>query len=325
VWQCLVAGVVVAIALALGPFALHGLVEAFHLAVPPWRVGRGHDVTDVALREQVTQGAVVGIAPRAVGHHAPGGDAAVGKPGQGALSEGGDGGGPLVIEQLAIGQSAVVVDDGVEVVVAQRVAPLGAGLVPVAGDRVSGAREARVALDVHVQQVARARPLVATERRPRRLGAARQAVAAQHRVHGGVRNSDLAGDQPRTPPGPPALLADAPFGDRVGARRRPARPAGTVERPPARPAVLLAGLKPAPLPPVRRAARDREGRGRGPLARALLNHQPNQLDPAGRSELAPKVLTHPGPPSLWIIRQTHSLRSGPDVFSAAHDLPGLLN
>jgi hypothetical protein len=34
------------------------------------------------------------------------------------------------------------------------------------------------------------------------------------------------------------------------------------------------------------------------------------------------VLTHPGPPLVWISRKTHSLRSGPDVSSAAHNLPG---
>jgi hypothetical protein len=37
------------------------------------------------------------------------------------------------------------------------------------------------------------------------------------------------------------------------------------------------------------------------------------------------VLTHPGPPSVWILRKTHSLRTGPDVFSAAHNLSGQLN
>src|SRR3954467_3196552 len=66
---------------------------------------------------------------------------------------------------------------------------------------------------------------------------------------------------------------------------------------------------------MRRRRRDREG-GRGrPLAPTVIAHQANELDPPSRSELAPKVLTHPGPPSLWIPGRTHSLRSGPDVFS----------
>jgi hypothetical protein len=38
VWQCSVAGVVVVVADAVGPFAAHGLVEAFDLAIGSWRV-----------------------------------------------------------------------------------------------------------------------------------------------------------------------------------------------------------------------------------------------------------------------------------------------
>jgi hypothetical protein len=96
-----------------------------------------------------------------------------GEPGQGALHEGGDGGGRLVVEQLAIGQAAVIVDHGVEVIVAKRVALVGRGRGAIAGDRVPGPGKPRIALDIHMQQVAGARPFVATKRSARWLRRAR--------------------------------------------------------------------------------------------------------------------------------------------------------
>src|SRR6185295_1469257 len=92
------------------------------------------------------------------------------------------------------------------------------------------------------------------------------------------------------------------------------RPAAAIQRPRAARALASAGVALANRPVMGRRRRDREG-GRGrPLGQPVLAHQANQLDAPGRSELAPKVLTHPGPPSLWIPGRTHSLRSGPDVL-----------
>src|SRR3954468_13648442 len=92
------------------------------------------------------------------------------------------------------------------------------------------------------------------------------------------------------------------------------RPAGAIQRPCPRPPLARPGPTLAPRPVMRRRRRDREG-GRGrPLAPTVIAHQAQELDPPRRSELAPKVLTHPGPPSLWIPGRTHTLRSGPDVF-----------
>jgi hypothetical protein len=156
-------------------------------------------VADRALGEQLAQAAVAGVAPGAVGHQPPGDDAAVGEPGQRAFGERGHGGGLLVCEQLAVGQAAVVVDDRVKGVVTERVALLGTGLAAVAGDGVPGAPEARVALDIHVQQITRARPLVAHERRARTARRARAAVPLENRVHRRMRDPGLAGDQPWPP------------------------------------------------------------------------------------------------------------------------------
>jgi len=63
VWQGGVAGVVAAVADALGPLAFHCLVEALDLAVPARRVGRRDDLADVVLGEEVMERAVAGVAP----------------------------------------------------------------------------------------------------------------------------------------------------------------------------------------------------------------------------------------------------------------------
>ena len=47
----------------------------------------------------------------------------------------------LVVEQLAVGQTAVVIDDGVKVVVAERVAPCATVLRAIAGHGVTGAEK----------------------------------------------------------------------------------------------------------------------------------------------------------------------------------------
>ena len=80
----------------------------------------------------------------------------------------------------------------------------------VAGDLVPGPGEARQALGVHLQQIARARPLKAPDLpRAARRGRARHAAPRQAAADRGVRHPELAGDQPRPPAGPLARLADA--------------------------------------------------------------------------------------------------------------------
>src|SRR3954452_7718506 len=300
---------------------LHRLMEALDLAVPAGRVGRGDDVTDVLLGEEVAQRGVVRVGPGAVGHQPPRADAAAGKPGQRALDERRDRRGALVCEQLAVGQAGVIVDDGVEVVVAERVAALHLG-APVAGDGVPGAAEARVALDVHVQEITRTWPFVANDLLapgPRR---ARATVALEDRADRRVRDAGLGDQQPRAPARPLTRLADVLLDFDRRLARTAVRTAGAIQRPGPAGHLLRGGLPPALLPPPGGAGRDREG-GRGrPLGQPFIKLKPRYLSPTRRSEPAPKVLTHPGPPLVWILRKTHSLRTGPDVFSAAHNLPG---
>jgi hypothetical protein len=72
--------------------------------------------------------------------------------------------------------------------------------------------------------------------------------------------------------------------------------ARAIQRPDTRHALPHRGIALAHRPVVRRGRRHGEGGGRLPLRQTVLSHQPNQLDPPSRSELAPNVLTHPGPP-----------------------------
>ena len=73
------------------------------------------------------------------------------------LEEAGDGRRPLVVVQLDVGEPRVVVDDRVRVVVADPrpgLHPASRAVRAVAGDCVAGLLEARVARDVHAQEVA---------------------------------------------------------------------------------------------------------------------------------------------------------------------------
>jgi hypothetical protein len=81
-----------------------------------------------------------------------------------ALEEAGDGGGAFVVMQFDVGQPRAVVDDRVGVIVADAgvgMHPVAVALRAIAGGAMSGPTEARVAADVHVQQIARTRQLVA--------------------------------------------------------------------------------------------------------------------------------------------------------------------
>src|SRR5581483_4610512 len=161
-------------------------------------------VLDVAVIEQTGELPRARVGPGVVGHQPPDLDPLVREEPKRALGEGDHGLGILGVEDLRVGEPRVVVDDRVRVLLAG--SPRLAGAV--AGDRVAGAIEARVALRVHVQQIPRARPLVAVWRLAGRLGQPRASVPLQGAVNGRVRVADRAGDQPRPPAGVRADLAD---------------------------------------------------------------------------------------------------------------------
>ena len=181
---------------------------------------------------------------------------------RGAAGERGHGGGALIVVQLAVGEPGAVVDDRVAVLPAHAPRALGA----VAGDGVPGLGELAELLDVHVQQVARARPLVADDRRALRRRPARAAAAPEHLMDGRMRPGDLGlvGEPARAPAGAFPQLAD-PCGlvDRHLGRRAP-RPAGALGQAGPRRALSRGGLTPATHPLPDRRLRDvRPGRGPG--------------------------------------------------------------
>ena len=145
--------------------------------------------------EQFFEALRVGVVPGVVGHHALGDDAVPGVPGERALGKRDDGVCALVGMQLAVGQARVVVDDRVGVLVADLLAFLRAAPGAVAGDGVAWACEARVALGVHVQQIARAGPLVPVGGLARRLRSPRAARSLQHFPDRLVRHAGHARDQ----------------------------------------------------------------------------------------------------------------------------------
>ncbi len=75
------------------------------------------------------------------------------KPRHGPVGERGHGVRLLIVEELPVDQSGVVIDDRVEVVVAELSRPVVSRSASIASDRVSGPAEPGIALDVHVQQV----------------------------------------------------------------------------------------------------------------------------------------------------------------------------
>jgi hypothetical protein len=85
----------------------------------------------------------------------------------------------LAGEHLAVGDAAAVIDGHVQVV------PAGArrALDAVGEDALADLVKASQALGVHVQQLARARPLVAHHRGARRPVAGRASMAGQHLAH----------------------------------------------------------------------------------------------------------------------------------------------
>jgi hypothetical protein len=98
---------------------LQGLDEAFDFAVPSRRVGRDADVLDLVAFEQFAQAAAVAVDHRVVGHQRFGWiEAELAEEGEGAAKCAQVRLGVFAWVELDIGEARVVVDDAVQVVVA---------------------------------------------------------------------------------------------------------------------------------------------------------------------------------------------------------------
>ena len=144
------AGRLAAVDADVGPLLEEGAVEAFDLAVGMRPVGAGAAMADAGGQAGASEvGAAV--ARTVVGEHDPDADAALGEPAARALPERDRGDRALVGQNLAVGDTGVVVDGGVDVGVTDAAAPL-------CYQKMSSARMSRGETLVLVMQPAQDRP-----------------------------------------------------------------------------------------------------------------------------------------------------------------------
>jgi len=181
-----------------------------------------------------------------VRHHPLCDDAVVCVESEGALEEAGGGLRPRVVVDLRVGQARVVVDDRVHMVDAVRDAVLRA---PIASHSMTGSLEAHVLADVHVQEVARAGPLVAVGWLSLGSWRPREPRSAEHLPHGRVSKAGRSGNQPGSPAGLSPAGADPLLEHGGELPRRAMWSAGAIEEASERTSRLLVRLTPA-MPPA---------------------------------------------------------------------------
>ena len=115
--QGAIAGGVGAIQPPIRPLLQHGAVEPLHLAVRLWPVGAGPPMPHATISQRGPEQPAA-VADPVVGQDPGHGDAVQGEPMASAVPEPSAGLGSLVAQDLDIGQPRVVVDRGVQVVVA---------------------------------------------------------------------------------------------------------------------------------------------------------------------------------------------------------------
>jgi hypothetical protein len=135
---------------------------------------------------------------------------------------------PLVRVQLRVGEARVVVDDGVQELVADTHALLGPGAITNAGDRTPGTAEAGEALPVDVQEVAEAGTLAASRCLARQTRKPREPRSAQSAPDGRVRVAGLASDEARAPARAAPGRTDPELLGRRQHARRAERPRGAI-------------------------------------------------------------------------------------------------
>src|SRR4029077_1398380 len=146
------------------PFLEQRAVEALDLAIDLGAVGRDENAAGADLGHRLLVVAPGAIGPAVVGHHGGEAGPAGAEPGQGAPNEPADGRRRLVAEQLTEGQPGMVIDQRVDVVVAQPGALLQVpprSTTPPVDEVTTPIRNARQLFDVHMPQLAGPAHLVA--------------------------------------------------------------------------------------------------------------------------------------------------------------------
>ena len=229
-------------------------------------------------------------------------DATRGEPVECSRGERGDRCCSFIAQQLDVGQAGVIIDDCVSEVIARARTFLSARSVANPGHGMTWTLKARMAGGVHVQQISRARRLIASGGLTRRTRDPREAMTMQHLPHRRVRVSGPAGHKPWSPPGVPPGFTDALLLDRVQQSRAAPRTAGTVEQPDTRSKLANAGIQPSMPPAMSCRHRDTEAAS-GLSQRHPIHHRLRQRQAPSRSELRSTVDLHPGPPRLVSFRR----------------------
>jgi hypothetical protein len=192
---------------------------------------------------------------------------------------------------LRVRQATAVIDDRMHVL------PAGPPRAPgaITCQRVPGLGEPPELLDVHMQQVPRARPLIAHD--PRALGwlPPRTATAPQDLVHGRVRPPDQHRNRPGTPARPPAQLTDPLLLPRRTLGGRTVRATGTLLQ--ARLGLSLSGGRrsPAAHPLPDRGLRHVPPRPSLREGHPIIHDTTNDHLPPTRGH-ASSMVRHSGPP-----------------------------
>src|SRR5438128_8538085 len=190
--------------LTVGPLLQQGAVEALDLAIDLRAVGRDEDPSRANLGEGLLVITPVAIGPGVVGHHGGEADPAGAEPGQGAPNELADGTRRLVAEQLTEGQPGMVIDQRVDVVIAQPGALLpvpSRSTTPPVHEVTTAIRNARQLFDVHMPQLAGPAHLVAADRAtggPIQPIEPMQLVAAEHSIAGRAWQATQGSESMRT-------------------------------------------------------------------------------------------------------------------------------
>jgi len=220
-WEALGALVGVGVGVGIGPFAERGLDEAPGLAIGLWGRGPGEAMFEAKGGDGVPQG-VGAIAGAVGGVNAPSFDAVLVAESQGGVEEGDGTVGGFIGAKLGEGETglrhaeahpfcakrtlqaagaAMVVDSEVEVFPACTANVI---MLPVAGDAMAGARNARELLDVEMEKIAGLLARVALDGRWRRELGEVETIAVEAAGGGRFAQSGGASDL-----GSPATSAGA--------------------------------------------------------------------------------------------------------------------
>jgi hypothetical protein len=234
-WQGTVAGDVGSVQPPIRPLLEQGPVEPLHLPIGLWPIWSGALMTHAGVGQRRPEEAAA-VADAVVGQHAVDGDAVQGEPVMGTAPEPGAGLGPLVPQDLHIGQAGVGIDGGMQLVVAASTpvdATVDRASGPAADTMAATCRDAAELLGVRVDQVAWPWVLVAADRPTGGAVQPGQPVAAmtdQDPVDGRGREVQPGGDASWAETLTPAQPEDALFDPGRGPPRAGGGDAGPVDQ-----------------------------------------------------------------------------------------------